>query len=65
MKCAAAGGEVHVTLKDKPPYSGWNVKYVSRRVVLDICIESAWSASFRSSFLDQSIGICVRGWCRR
>lgn len=26
VKCAPQGGEVHVTLKDKPPYSGWNVK---------------------------------------
>ncbi|CAM9298448.1 unnamed protein product [Discosporangium mesarthrocarpum] len=26
VKCADVGGEVHVTLKDKPPYSGWNVK---------------------------------------
>ncbi|CAM9538179.1 unnamed protein product [Ectocarpus fasciculatus] len=30
VKCAAAGGEVHVTLKDKPPYSGWNVKAMAR-----------------------------------
>ncbi|CAM9923352.1 unnamed protein product, partial [Hapterophycus canaliculatus] len=30
VKCAAAGGEVHVTLKDKPPYSGWNVKGMAK-----------------------------------
>ncbi|CAM9709817.1 unnamed protein product, partial [Scytosiphon promiscuus] len=30
VKCAAAGGEIHVTLKDKPPYSGWNVKGMAK-----------------------------------
>lgn len=30
VKCAADGGEVHVTLKDRPPYSSWNVKWAIR-----------------------------------
>ncbi|CAM9927215.1 unnamed protein product [Pylaiella littoralis] len=30
VKSASQGGEVHVTLKDKPPYSGWNVKAMAK-----------------------------------
>ncbi|CBN74224.1 conserved unknown protein [Ectocarpus siliculosus] len=31
VKCAAVGGHVHVTLKDKPPFSGWNGNVEGKR----------------------------------
>ncbi|CAM9200551.1 unnamed protein product [Choristocarpus tenellus] len=42
VKCAAAGGEIHVTLKNRPPYSGWNVRYSFKLCVILISRKHTW-----------------------
>eukprot|EP00752_Nemacystus_decipiens_P014195 g12624.t1 len=74
VKCAPQGGEVHVTLKDKPPYSGWNVKAMAKESQLVLVRTLAFDPSvfpgYRHSTTDpqakefDAVGARTNVFCR-